>query len=95
VTRRADIPKYHIFEPEFSEQLVLRQIDIDDDPLGDILCHLKDACDWMQSVLRPSPLEHGNDLATQLGVLVHCIQGMSRSERLLLHIVSHSPFIST
>lgn len=60
-------------------QLVLKQINIDDDPLEDFLFHLKDACDWIQIGLPSLPAMDGEQLAEQPGVLVHCVQGMSRS----------------
>ncbi|KAJ9610766.1 hypothetical protein H2200_005543 [Cladophialophora chaetospira] len=54
----------------------IKTIDLNDDPLEDILQHLQEACDWIQNGLDSQEL--GAD-RTRPGVLVHCRQGISRS----------------
>ncbi|OAP56465.1 hypothetical protein AYL99_09644 [Fonsecaea erecta] len=57
----------------------VKTIDIDDDPLVDILQYLGEACDWIEAGLNQgSGGEEGSNWPQQ-GVLVHCKQGISRS----------------
>jgi protein-tyrosine phosphatase len=49
----------------------MKHLDIDDDPLEDLLVHLKETCDWIEASLGPE--------TERVGVLVHCTQGISRS----------------
>jgi dual specificity phosphatase 12 len=93
ITRPEDIPNFtskdygETHAPESQQPLVTKQIDINDDPTEDILCHLKDACDWIEaSLLSPSRNlkgEEPNDSLT-VGVLVHCTHGISRSGSIVI-----------
>ena len=49
--------------------LITKLIDIDDEPFEDLLAHLNEACDWIHQKLAQK----------DGGVLVHCLQGISRS----------------
>lgn len=57
-------------------QIQIKSLEIDDDPLVDILRHLEEACDWIQAGLDGGG-QYGS--LSQPGVLVHCKQGISRS----------------
>lgn len=85
VTRSEDVPKFSLFDPVGNDtsanknEVLVKHIDIDDDPAEDILYHLKSACDWIETCLQPgSKSGEGYDLK-KVGVLVHCTQGISRS----------------
>jgi dual specificity phosphatase 12 len=52
----------------------MKHIDIDDDPTEDILCHLGQICEWIDEALSSR-----GDEVEQVGVVVHCTQGISRS----------------
>ncbi|KIW24051.1 hypothetical protein, variant [Cladophialophora immunda] len=61
--------------------LAVKTIEIDDDPLVDILQYLEEACDWIEAGLGRES-DCGGYVAgnqPQPGVLVHCRQGISRS----------------
>ncbi|KAK2770296.1 hypothetical protein FQN53_005645 [Emmonsiellopsis sp. PD_33] len=64
--------------PRFEDSVAveIRNINIDDDPTEDILEHLQDAYDWIQDGLNHR--SEGTPNSTP-GVLVHCLQGISRS----------------
>ncbi|KAF2184528.1 phosphatases II [Zopfia rhizophila CBS 207.26] len=73
VTRIEDVPKFA------EDRVAVKHIDIDDDPMEDILCHLDDACDWIDAAL------HSSTLASEVaGVVVHCTQGISRSSSFII-----------
>ncbi|KAF2492029.1 phosphatases II [Lophium mytilinum] len=80
ITRPEDTPNY---KPD--QGIIHRCIDIDDDPLADLLFHLQSACDWIQAALEASEAEttsseQASDSSKRRpGVLVHCTQGISRS----------------
>jgi dual specificity phosphatase 12 len=57
----------------------MKHIDIDDDPTEDILCHLEETSEWIGNALKS-----GADEGEQIGVLVHCTQGMSRSGAIII-----------
>jgi dual specificity phosphatase 12 len=66
-----------------------KHLDIDDDPTEDLVCRLKDACDWIDAALKTTTKEDGDEMQT--GVLVHCTQGMSRSGSIA---VAYGTFLS-
>jgi protein-tyrosine phosphatase len=55
-----------------------KQFEIEDNPTEDILQHLKEACDWIEISLASAKENEGGD-KSQLGVLVHGTEGISRS----------------
>jgi hypothetical protein len=61
----------------------IKVLDLDDDPLVDILEWLGETCDWIQEGLDAKVnVEESSDRAAEgvtPGVLVHCKQGVSRS----------------
>lgn len=72
--------------PKFDDEsgMELKWIDINDDPLEDILVWLGEGCDWIDEHLRPSVVEEegekgSEEMKRERGVLVHCTQGISRS----------------
>ncbi|KAH8800354.1 protein-tyrosine phosphatase-like protein [Xylogone sp. PMI_703] len=69
-THQEDIAK---FNDNGDTKIIRKHIDIDDDATEDILCHLKEACDWIDAALKNRSGE------SNVGVLVHCTQGISRS----------------
>ena len=85
VTRAEDVPKFNFSNPvkstpsDVKDELVLKHLDIDDDPTEDLLFHLKDVCDWIKTSLESTPKKVEGDDSKQVGVLVHCTQGISRS----------------
>lgn len=71
--------------PHFDgEAIEIKNIDVDDEPTVDILEHLEEACDWIEEGLDLEPSD-----GQQVGVLVHCRQGISRSGSF---IVAYSEF---
>ncbi|KAF2816262.1 phosphatases II [Mytilinidion resinicola] len=91
ITRPEDTPKY---APD--QGITHCCIDIDDDPLADILFHLQSACDWIQVALEEAEDENtssekGTESSrTRPGVLVHCTQGISRSGALCVAYLMRS-----
>ncbi|PGH05598.1 hypothetical protein AJ79_06765 [Helicocarpus griseus UAMH5409] len=71
-----EVPRFDRSEGKQDVAVEIRNINIDDDPMEDILMHLKDACDWIQSGLDQRSADGSNG---QTGVLVHRQQGISRS----------------
>jgi dual specificity phosphatase 12 len=73
------VPKFDSLDP--TTKPITAHIDIDDDPLEDILFHLSFACDWIDAVILPNAtVDDGEDTKPKSdGVLVHCTQGISRS----------------
>lgn len=82
----------HRARPSFDEDLGLQHIhvDIDDNPYEDILMSLEALCSWIEDALSPnqkdshdaadkSELEPDVHRVRTPRVLVHCIQGISRS----------------
>jgi dual specificity phosphatase 12 len=97
VTRAEDMPKFDFQHPATSnaskvgDELILKHLDIDDDPTEDILVHLKDACDWIKTGLAtPSKRAEGDNSLKQVGVLVHCTQGISRSGSIIVAYCKHA-----
>ncbi|KFX86739.1 hypothetical protein V490_08891 [Pseudogymnoascus sp. VKM F-3557] len=90
VTRTEDVPKFTSAQladsepPDIKYEFVQRHIDIQDDPTEDILIHLKDACDWIKAGLDSGQQKAKGDDQTQVGVLVHCTQGISRSGSIVI-----------
>lgn len=92
ITRLEDMPDFsskdhaESYAPDIEHQLVRKQIDINDDPTEDILCHLKDACDWIEVSLLSTPVKIDNDKSNEarVGVLVHCTQGIFRSGSIII-----------
>ncbi|KAF2183508.1 phosphatases II [Zopfia rhizophila CBS 207.26] len=84
VTRTEDVPKFT------EDRIAVKHIDIDDDPTEDILCHLDDACDWIDAALHSSTLASEVDNFDSVwkhprsGVVVHCTQGISRSSSFII-----------
>ncbi|KAI9374234.1 protein-tyrosine phosphatase-like protein [Aspergillus egyptiacus] len=75
-------------EPQIEHRIIRKQVDLDDDPTEDILWRLNEMLDWIQNALASSPAvstqsdtEAGLTTQTlvQGRVLVHCVQGISRS----------------
>jgi dual specificity phosphatase 12 len=108
VTQAEDVPKFNLSNPvesnpsDVKDELVLKHLNIDDDPTEDFLFHLKDACDWIKTSLVSTPKTVEGDNAKQVGVLVHCTQGISRSGSIVvayckrLQLISYqSPLVST
>ncbi|EEP76045.1 predicted protein [Uncinocarpus reesii 1704] len=60
----------------------IKHLDIDDHPLQDIIHYLKEACDWVHAALQEGSTQA--DLQRPVGVLVHCIQGISRSGAIIV-----------
>jgi dual specificity phosphatase 12 len=98
-TRSEDVPKYRARpEPGAIEgddctevqSMSIKHIDIDDDPTENLVWRLKEACDWIDAGLKSSSAETGD--GTQVGVLVHCTQGISRSGSI---VVAYGEFSST
>ncbi|KAH7398552.1 protein-tyrosine phosphatase-like protein [Pyrenochaeta sp. MPI-SDFR-AT-0127] len=64
--------------------IVHKFVEIDDDALSDILVHLEEACKFIDNALL-SPANHSDatteneNCSKEVKVLVHCLQGMSRS----------------
>lgn len=81
VVRPDDLPNFSSLDPfeadAFARKVVTKHIDIDDDPTEDILCHLRDACDFIDGGLLSRSKD--GDGSKQVGVVVHCTQGISRS----------------
>ncbi|KAF2459677.1 protein-tyrosine phosphatase-like protein [Lineolata rhizophorae] len=76
-----DAPK--VQEVKFSDadgewEISRKIVEIDDDPTQDMMRHLKDACDWIDAGLGEKRNDAENE-QRQRGVLVHCVQGISRS----------------
>jgi dual specificity phosphatase 12 len=61
---------------------------MDDDPTEDLLCRLKDACDWIDAGLKS---ESEGEEKKQTGVLVHCTQGISRSGSIVIAYCAFIP----
>ena len=75
--------------------LVRKYIDIDDDPTEDILCHLNEACEWIDKALEGKEAEDDGGERRDVGVLVHCVQGISRSGSIVVaycESISHEKF---
>lgn len=70
--------------PGIEYEFVQKHLDIDDDPIEDILIHLKDACDWVKAGLESGQQKAEGDDQEQVGVLVHCTQGISRSGSIVI-----------
>jgi dual specificity phosphatase 12 len=96
VTRPEDLPKFNSGDGAESEtsaskdELVVKHIDINDDPTEDILQYLKDACDWIETSLTAEPTKAEVGDPKQVGVLVHCTQGISRSGSIVIAYCKHS-----
>jgi dual specificity phosphatase 12 len=73
LVEHGEVPRFNHKEVDVE----IKHIDIDDDPMVDILEHLQDACDWIQEGLELHP--DSKEESQQVGVLVHCRQGISRS----------------
>jgi protein-tyrosine phosphatase len=91
------VPKFSSLHPGETDvsapkdEVVMKHIDIDDDPMEDILYHLKDACDWIEAGLQ-SGSKNGDDHDwKQIGVLVHCTQGISRSGSIVVAYCKTAP----
>lgn len=90
------MPKYDSQDEDeetraFKDELMMKHIDINDDPAEDILRHLQDACDWIEKgLLSNSKIEEGSSLAPA-GVLVHCTQGISRSGSVVIAYCKFGP----
>ncbi|KFY17447.1 hypothetical protein V492_00696 [Pseudogymnoascus sp. VKM F-4246] len=90
VTQAEDVPKFNtqdITESGTSDTkaaFIQKHIDINDDPTEDILIHLKDTCDWIKASLASAPVNSDGDGPKQVGVLVHCTQGISRSGSIVI-----------
>lgn len=90
VTLSEDLPKFNSQDKAessartFKDELVMKHIDINDDPTEDILCHLQGACDWIENSLLSKSKEVVNDSTAPVGVLVHCTQGISRSGSIIV-----------
>ncbi|OCL02547.1 phosphatases II [Glonium stellatum] len=86
VVRPDDLPNFSASDPSeadaFASEVVTKHIDINDDPTEDILCHLRDACDFIDGGLFSQSA--GGDSSKQVGVLVHCTQGISRSASIVI-----------
>lgn len=95
VTHSEDVPKFRSQlqderkSSDFEARLVMKHIDINDDPTEDLLYHLKDACDWIESNLSSGKKE-SKDAGQQSGVLVHCTQGISRSGSVVIAYCMYS-----
>jgi len=58
----------------------MKNLEIHDEPWEDLLLGLKELCDWIEKGLKETREEwFGSGEAKQVGVLVHCTQGISRS----------------
>jgi protein-tyrosine phosphatase len=68
---------------QFQKALVMNHININDDPTEDLLCHLGEACDWIEEKLHEEIVDLDDDIQ-QVGVLVHCTQGISRSGSIIV-----------
>lgn len=69
----------------------MKQININDDPTEDIICHLKDACDWIEKALSEQRESVENSFKRRNGMLVHCTQGISRSGAV---VVAYCKFVA-
>jgi protein tyrosine phosphatase len=74
--------------PAARHQPEIKTLDLDDEPLVDILEHLENACDWIQEGLDGKQQEADR---RPPGVLVHCKQGVSRSGAFIVAFRKHSP----
>ncbi|KAH8648785.1 protein-tyrosine phosphatase-like protein [Tricladium varicosporioides] len=85
VTQPEDIPKFNTAasdsnqDGDFKVEISMKALNIDDDPMEDIVCHLKDICDWIAKALNEEKNSVENSPERRNGVLVHCTQGISRS----------------
>lgn len=85
MTCAEDVPKFNADQLDQSDAshaegiFAQKHLDINDDPTEDILIYLKDACDWIKTSLASTTTHVDSDNLRQVGVLVHCTQGISRS----------------
>ena len=94
MTGSEHVPKFDTpaWDDDYHQKLKHKHIDIDDDPTEDILCHLKDACDWIETGLQSgSKIGDDRDEHRQVGVLVHCTQGISRSGSIVVAYCKSAP----
>lgn len=93
--RPDDLPNFSssdLFEADaFARKVVTKHIDIDDDPTEDILCHLRDACDFIDGGLLSRSKDEDGDGSKQVGVVVHCTQGISRSASFVIAYCTYVP----
>ena len=68
------------YGPDENPEVVLRHVDIRDEPTADMLQHLIRECDWMDEVLLKYRTKDGERAA----VIVHCQQGISRSAAIIV-----------
>jgi len=91
--RPDDLPNFSSSDPSevdaFARKVVTKHIDIDDDPTEDILCHLGDACDFIDGGLLSRSKD--GDGSKQVGVVVHCTQGISRSASFVIAYCTYVP----
>lgn len=75
--------------PGFAEELGIQQLhlDIEDNPYEDLLMSLDGICAWIDNALSLA-----NDQGT--GVLVHCLQGVSRSGAVIIAYLMRTRSIS-
>ncbi|KJF60237.1 uncharacterized protein CIMG_00963 [Coccidioides immitis RS] len=94
-TCEQDVPRW---DETTLTKISTMHLDIDDHPMQDILCYLKQACDWIHAALEEKP--DGTDPQKPVGVLVHCVQGISRSGAIVVaylmryHSLSYSDALS-
>ncbi|OBT77761.1 hypothetical protein VF21_03768 [Pseudogymnoascus sp. 05NY08] len=86
VTQAEDVPKFNAKSdtPDIKDVFVQKHVNINDDPIEDILIHLKDTCVWIKTSLASAPANVDGESRRQAGVLVHCTQGISRSGSIVI-----------
>lgn len=93
MVRPDDLPNFSSSDPPeadtFARDVITKHINIDDDPTEDILCHLRDACDFIDGGLLSRSKDE--DASKQVGVLVHCTQGISRSASFVIAYCTYVP----
>lgn len=97
MTRVADVPKFQeLYETAVEtffdeEKVVTKHINVDDAPTEDLLYHLTDACDWIDVSLHSCGKDDEKPDSRQVGVLVHCVQGISRSGSIIVAYCKPKP----
>jgi len=81
ISRPQDVPKFKFPDSTANSRhyFVTNQIDICDTSTEDILCHLKNACDWIELNLQPKRVTESGDTLKSYGVLIHCPNGIRRA----------------